>query len=45
MRGEEGGQGGVQGINKVTGWKFLAKIKGQWGKKKKGNEADEQVKK
>lgn len=45
MRGEEGGEGRVQGINKVTGWKFLAETKGQWGKKKKGKEADEQVKK
>lgn len=44
MRGEEGGEGRVQGINKVTGWKILAETKGQWGKKKKGKEADEQVK-
>lgn len=45
MGGEDGGEGRVQGINKVTGWEYLAETKGQWGKKKKGKEADEQVKK
>lgn len=45
MGGEDGGEGWVQGINKVTGWEYLAETKGQWGKKKKGKEADEQVKK
>lgn len=43
MRGEEGGEGRVQGINKVTGWKFLAETKGQWGKKKKGKEAGKKL--
>lgn len=29
MGGEDGGEGRVQGINKVTGWEYLAETKGQ----------------